>query len=211
MSISVSEAQKMIDELKNHEISLGRNPKTWYTYNNHVYGVAEIARKIATKISTMNPNTIYVMALLHDICRTEDVRLKRFHGLLGYEKLISLDENVARACLLHTFPWNNLPPYNQCGGLFFYQKKDYQFVADFLKKNPPKQEDYLIQLCDALANRNGFVTIEERAEEIRQRHIKQNIPGFMDVSTTNKLKQHFDQKIGCDIYDLFKQIPLQTT
>lgn len=200
--LSIAKAQKMINDLKNHEVSLGRDPKTWYIYENHVYGVAQAAKIIASKIKTMNSNHLYVMGLLHDICRTEDERKQRFHGILGYEKLIEIDPDAARTCLLHTFPWNELPPYRQCAALFYGNKKDYHFVADFIRKNPPKEEDYLIQLCDALANKSGFVTIEERAEEVLERHRKSQ--DFMDIVQTNEIKFYFDQKIGYNIYDLLK-------
>lgn len=203
MTLSITKAQKMVSDLKNHEISLGRDPNTWYTYENHVYGVAKIAQTIAERISTMNPNRLYVMGLLHDICRTEDERKQRFHGILGYEKLIQFDKDAARTCLLHTFAWNELPPYRQCAQAFYNKKEDYQFIADFIQNHPPKEEDYLIQLCDALANKNGFVTIEERAEEVMERHRQSQ--DFMDIVRINELKYHFDQKIGCNIYDLFKE------
>lgn len=203
MTISVTQAQKIISELRDYEISLGRDPKTWYTYKNHVYGTAEIAKKIARKIKTMNPNRLYVMGLLHDICRIEEDRIKRFHGILGYEKFITIDKDVARACLLHSFLCDELPPYNDCAEMFFQQKKDYQFVADFLQKNPPEEEDYLIQLSDNLANKNGFVTIEERIAEYIERH------GSLDIEDNavkaKKLKRYFDKKIGCDIYSLFNE------
>ena len=202
MALSKTDAKGMIDKLKEHEISLGRPPETWYTYHNHVYGVAEVASLVASKISTMDPDRLYVMGLLHDISRTEDDRLQHFHGILGYEKLLPLDEDAARICLLHSFPWDNLPPYHDCEKLFYYNEKDYQFISDFLRKNPPKEEDYLIQLCDGLANKDGFVTIEQRAAEIMERHTKQNVAGSMNVSVTNELKQYFDQKIKCNIYDL---------
>ena len=198
--LSIAKAHKMINDLKNHEISLGRDPKTWYTYENHVYGVAKVAKIIASKLKTMNPDRLYVMGLLHDISRTEDDRLQRFHGILGYEKLIRIDPDAARACLLHTFPWNELPPYRQYTKLFYQSKKDYQFIANFIKQNPPKEEDYLIQLCDHLANKNGFVTIEERAKEVMERHRKSQ--DFVDIVRINELKQYFDQKIECDIYSL---------
>lgn len=201
--LSINKAHKMINDLKNHEISLGRDPKTWYTYENHVYGVAKIAKIIASKLKTMNPDRLYVMGLLHDISRTEDDRLQRFHGILGYEKLIRIDPDAARACLLHTFPWNELPPYRQYTKLFYQSKKDYQFIADFIKQNPPKEEDYLIQLCDHLANKNGLVTIEERAKEVMERHRKSQ--DFVDIVRINELKQYFDQKIECDIYTLYEK------
>ena len=113
-----------------------------------------------------------------------------------------MDEDAARACLLHTFPWNELPPYRQCASLFYERKEDWHFIDDFIQKHPPKEEDYLIQLCDILANKNGFVTIEERAEEVIERH--HNSQDFVDIVQDHELKEYFDKKIGGDIYDLLQ-------
>lgn len=201
MVLSIAQAQDEIEKLKKHEISLGRAPATWYTYHNHVYGVAKAAQTVASQIPSMNTDRLYVMALLHDICRTEDERLGRFHGILGYEKLIQKDPDAARSSLLHTFLWNKLPPYSEMEKLFYHKKSDYDFVADFIRKNPPIEEDYLIQLCDYLANKDGFVTIEQRIAELIER--RGNKP-FFEAKTLiiNELKRYFDQKIGCNIYDL---------
>ena len=202
MSISTTKAKNLIDELKNKEISLGRDPKTWYTYENHVYGTAQIAKLIASEIKTMNADRIYIMALLHDICRTEEDRVQRFHGILGYEKFIDQDIDVARTCLLHTFPWNKLPPYDQCSELFYDNKNDYQFIENFIQNNKPTDEDYLIQLCDNLANKDGFVTLEERAAEYSTRHPNEDLTPILIDS--NEVKKYFESKIGHDIYDFFK-------
>ena len=201
MVISVKQAQKMIDDLRDQEITLGRDPKTWFTYENHVYGTAEIARRVATELKNTDPERMYVKGLLHDICRTEEGRVKRFHGVLGYEKMIERDEDVARGCLLHSFTWNKLLPYQKCAVPFFYHREDYQMVADFIEKNPPTDEDYLLQLCDNLANKNGFVTLEERLKDLIERHGPSEFIG--NIETMNKLKKYFDDKIGHDVYDLF--------
>ena len=202
MNISTEKAQNLIEELRQNEIALGRDPKTWYTYENHVYGTAQIAKMIASEISTMNAERVYVMGLLHDICRTEEDRVQRFHGILGYEKLINQDEDAARISLVHMFPWSNLPPYEKCAKLFYNKKEDYQFVAYFIEKNKPVYEDYLIQLCDNLANKDGFVTLEQRAAEFIERHGNVNVDDILIDS--NEIKDYFDTKIGHDIYDFFK-------
>jgi hypothetical protein len=202
MNISIIKAQNLIEELKKNEIALGRDPNTWYTYENHVYGTAKIAKLIASEINTMNADRVYVMGLLHDICRTEEDRIQRFHGILGYEKLINQDKDVARICLVHMFPWSNLPPYEKCAKLFYNKENDYQFVADFIKKNKSVDEDYLIQLCDNLANKNGFVTLEQRAAEFIERHGNVNVDDILIDS--NEIKNYFDKKIGHNIYDFFR-------
>lgn len=205
MTLSKIQAEKMIDQLKQEEIALGRDPTTWYAYENHVYGVAKIAKAIASKIPTMNANRVYIMGLLHDICRTEEDRYQRFHGILGYEKLIKLDKDVANCCLSHTFPWNELLSYHQCAKYFYHNKADYEFLANFFKNTPAKEEDYLIQLCDNLANKDGLVTIEQRAKELIQRRGPLYVT-LNGLKKAKELKRYFDKKIGCDIYSLFKQL-----
>ena len=70
MTISLIRANKLIEELKDREISHGRDPATWYFYENHVYGTAKIAKMIASEIKTMDPDKLYLMGLLHDISKT---------------------------------------------------------------------------------------------------------------------------------------------
>ena len=70
-----------------------------------------------------------------------------------------------------------------------------------MKHNPPTEEDYLVQLCDYLANKDGFVTIEQRIGELIER--KGHAASFQVIAQkANELKHHFEQKIGCDIYGL---------
>lgn len=200
--LRISEARIMIDELRKQEIALGRNPETWYTYKNHVFGTAELARKIAKELNMPKPNSIYVAALLHDICRIEEERIKRFHGVLGYEKMKNIDENVARSCLLHSFPWCKMKPYQECKDMFFNRKKDYDFIAKYISRIIPRDEDYLIQLCDNLANKNGLVTLEERAEEYIERHGNVDVDSILIYS--KEIKKYFDKKLGHDIYDYIR-------
>ena len=203
MSISICEAHALIDEVKQQEIALGRRPETWYTYENHVVGTAKIAQMIASEISTMNADRLYVMGLLHDICLTEQDRKQRFHGILGYEKLLHQDADVARICLLHTFPWNKLPPYDKYPDLYYHIKDDYDFIADYIATHAATDEDYLIQLSDNLANRDGFVTLEQRAEDYGSRHKGANLDPILIDS--REIKKYFEKKIGHDIYDFYKK------
>lgn len=206
MSLSISQASDLIDNLKQTEIALGRPPETWYTYSNHVYGAAKVAKTIASKISDMNPDEMYVCALLHDISRTEEDRKQRFHGILGFEKLIDKDEKAAHCALIHMFPWNVLPPFEKCGKLFYGNKKDYDFTADYIKKHTLSDTDLLVQLADGLANKDGIVTLEQRAKEVAERHRFENVQELLQPYC--KIKSYFDKKIGTDIYSLFNQQPI---
>ena len=168
--LSARQAKQLISDLKEREISLGRQPETWFTYENHIMGVATVAKTIALKIPDMNVDEIYISALLHNICRTEESREQRFHGILGYEKLINFDEKSARSALLHMFPWNFLPDYQDCSKMFFDKKDDYEFIANYIHTHDTTDEDLLIQLADGLANKDGIVTLEERAQEYSKRY-----------------------------------------
>lgn len=169
MSLSIQEATEIINEVKARDTAIGRDMSRWWMYENHITTAAKIAKNIASKINGMNAEQAYVAALLHDVCRTNERQETRFHGVLGYEKLINKDENAARAALLHMFLWNKLQPYEQCSAMFFDNKKDYDFVSDYIKQTQVKDTDLLVQLADNLSNKDGFVTIEQRATDLAER------------------------------------------
>ncbi len=205
--ISVQEARDMVEALKRKEIALGRAEDTWYLYGNHVFGVADAAKAIALKIKEMDADRVYVAALLHDIAKMEE-RTGRFHGILGYEMLKDRDEDAARACLLHMFPWNKVLPFEKCSKMFFENKKDYDFVVDYAKNTAVRDEDLLIQLADSLASKDGIVTFEERKREYVERNKIEVTPELLKdlFEPRLELKEYFDKKINGDIYDLFKEI-----
>ncbi len=205
MYLSIQEAQNLITQLKEKEISLGRAPETWFTYENHVYGVANVAKTIASHIKNMDADKVYISAILHDICRTEEDREQRFHGILGYEKLIDKDEKAARAAILHMFPWGKIPPFEKCSKMFFEKIEDYNFVADFINNTELNDVDLLIQLSDSLANKDGIVTLEQRAKEYSERHGIEISPSV--IQPRQELKTYFDKKLGLNIYNFFSQKP----
>lgn len=201
MPITVQEAENMVDEVCKRWVSLGREPDTLYMYTNHIKGAAHVAQTVALKMGNMNPEQMYVSALLHDIAKIDESSesmLGRFHGILGYEMLKDRDPAVARACLLHEFPMNKISMFKK---KFLGNESDYSFVLNYVADNPLKDEDLLIQLADSMANRNGIVTMEQRQQEYEERfNIKMTaemIEPFLEI------KSYFGKKIGQDIYSLF--------
>lgn len=204
MGLSINEAKKIIAQVKLDDEARGRDMSRWWMYENHIVTAARVAQVIASKLKNIDENKAYVNALLHDVCRTNERQIGRFHGVLGYEKLIDKDESAARSALLHMFLGNKLKPFDECSQMFFDNRSDYDFVADYVNHTTVTDEDLLIQLADNLSNKNGFVTIEERAKDLSERKGISLDKEWLDMRY--ELKKYFDKKVGTDIYNLFKKI-----
>ena len=201
--MKLGEAHNLILHEKNLTIKNGQSDNTWYFFHNHIYGAAEIAKVIAD-LAQMNTKRAYFCALLHDIGKIREQKEQRFHGVIGYEMLKDKDEHIACACLVHSFPFNQLEDFTHIQKALFNKINDYQMLSDFINKHPLDDYDLLVQLADGLANAYGLVSIEERVEEYAHRHGIE-IP-FSMLYALNELKKYFDKKIGCDIYTLFSRI-----
>jgi len=205
MSITIQEAKDMINAVRDRWVLLGRAPETLYMYDNHINGVANVARTIALKLGNIDPDKAYVSGLLHDIAKIDESpesKVGRFHGILGYELLKDKDPDAARASLLHEIPWNKAQKYEF---KFLDNKDDYEFAMNYIAANPLTDEDLLIQLADTMANKDGIVTMEQRREEYEKR-FNMEVPAEL-IQPYMDIKQYFDKKIGMDIYDL---LPIKT-
>ena len=114
------------------------------------------------------------------------------------------NEDIARACLVHTFPFNRLESFEHYRKIFFDKKEDYDLLADYIRSHPLNDYDLLVQMADGLANAYGLVTIEERVDEYARRHGIE--PPQSMLCSMYELKDYFDRKIGRDVYSLFNRI-----
>ena len=70
---SRKEAVKLANGYLQERIFNGSKPQIIFDHGVHIYNVAKIAEKIAEKTNgALNPNTAYVLGLLHDIGRIKD-------------------------------------------------------------------------------------------------------------------------------------------
>lgn len=198
------EAEEYVSGLLEFALVHGREPGTWYKFHNHIYGVAAVAEKIAAKLGNLDPERAWALGLLHDAGKMQEPFVQRFHGIVGYEMLKERDELAARISLSHTFHFNILPPYQAAEKMFFSKKEDYDFIREFFAGHKVCEYDKLIQLCDGLANCNGLVTMEQRAEEFAVRY-GMPLPAYV-ISGARKLKLYFDEMLGFDLYRLFDEI-----
>ena len=196
-------ANELILREKKLELANGRKEETWYLFHNHVFGAAEVARVVA-EAAGLDTNRAYFSALLHDIGKIREKFDQRFHGVIGYEMLKNENEDIARACLVHTFPFNRLESFEHYRKAFFDKKEDYDLLAGYIRSHPLNDYDLLVQMADGLANAYGLVTIEERVDEYARRHGIEPPQSMLD--SMHELKDYFDRKTGRDIYSLFNRI-----
>ena len=168
----------------------------------HSYSAAENAKYIAEKCADLNPESAYIMGLLHDIGRREG--FKNFSHLFDGYDFLSLQgyPDAARICLTHSFPVADIN--------IFFGKKDctdeqFEFLKDFLLHVQYTDYDRLIQLCDAISMPQGAVLMEKRFVDVATRY---GLPDFTlrKWQAFLKLKDYFDDKTGCNIYTLLPNI-----
>ena len=167
------------------------NPGPW---GNHSRIAACCAEKIAAECKDMDSNKAYILGLLHDIGRKFGVR-HLGHVSDGYSYMMSLGyDEAAKVCLTNSFHDQTTDGYI---GKFDTTQEELQIIRDALQTLAVDEYDRLIQLCDALAGAERVLDIEERMKDVKQRY------GYYPQEKWEnniRLKQHFEEKTGRDIY-----------
>jgi hypothetical protein len=121
------------------------------------------------------------------------------HTVDGYHFLQDLGfEDAARICLSHSFSVKDV------GAIYGEQDcspDDLGFLEGYLKSAEYDDYDRLIQLCDALADANGFVLIEKRMLDVTLRY-GVNRYTVAKWRATLAIRDDFEAAIGCSIYSL---------
>ncbi len=194
---SLEKAEKLLLEAE------ARSPGPWVA---HSRNVALAARRLAEPHPDLNPETAYVLGLLHDIGRQEGVTGMR-HTLDGYTFLMKLGyDDAARICLTHSFPRQDA---RAIFGRWDVSEEEFTFVDDYLSSLTYTDYDRLLQLCDCLALSSGLCLLEKRMIDVALRH-------GLNVYTVPKwqafidLQKHFESIIGCSIYEVLPGV-VETT
>lgn len=180
------------------------NPGPWVA---HSIRVAEAARIIAELHPDLNPETAYILGLLHDIGRREGPK-GMLHVLDGYRFLNARGhEYAARICLTHSYPVKDA---RSGASDWDGTDKEFQFIVDYLAGIEYDEYDRLYQLCDSLALPDGFCLLEKRWVDVLMRY--QNFTEFTlpKWQAIAGLQRHFDEVLGRNIYSLLPGIA-QTT
>ena len=176
-----------------------QNPGPWVA---HCKVVAKAAETIASKCG-LDSNRAYISGLLHDIgyYGYREGKGRTCHIYLGYELMMEkCHEAIARICLTHSFPYQNMNAYG--GSDMNCSDAELAEIAAFLAKTTYNDYDKLIQLCDCLGTAEGICLMEKRMIGVVSRH------GFNDFTVRRwdaffALKAYFDDKCSVNIYSLF--------
>lgn len=140
------------------------NPGPWVA---HSRNVALAASLIAQRHPRIDPDSAYILGLVHDIGRREGVTYIR-HLIDGYNFLNNLGyADAARVSLTHSFPIPDLYVYM---GDHDCMPSELQFLEDFLATVEFNDYDRLIQLCDGIAQPEGFCLLEKRIVDVALRY-----------------------------------------
>lgn len=173
------------------------NPGPW---TKHSLNVGIAARNIASKISGMDEEKAYVLGVLHDIGRRVGIVNIPKHVYEGY---IYANQNgweeVAKICMTHSYPL-------MCKEFDYEPETEEETVIkEYIVNCECDDYDLLIQMCDSLATDYGFCILEKRFVDVARRYgvFEKTIERW---NTTFAIKEYFEGKMGCSIYDVLPDI-----
>lgn len=188
---SITEAEKEL------QIAGELNPGPWMKHSLNV-GIA--ARNIAEKVPGMDKNKAYIVGILHDIGRRVGIVNIPKHVYEGYVFCMGKGwDEAAKVCMTHSY-------------VLMREEFDYEpatkeeiEIKQFIMNCRTDDYDLLIQLCDSLATDYGFVIIEKRFVDVTRRYgiMEKYIEGW---NKTFEIKEYFESKMGCSIYDVLPDI-----
>lgn len=179
------------------ELAGRQNPGPWVDHS--VY-VGQAAAAIASRVSSMDPEKAQACGLLHDIGRRVGVVSIPKHVYEGYRYALGKGWNeVAKVCMTHSYPLMEEERKNLGGS------EEERCIRNYLKGCQWDDYDFLIQLCDSLAAGYGFCILEKRFVDVARRYgLEENtLPRWERVFS---IKEHFEEQIGCSVYDLLPDI-----
>ena len=171
------------------------NPGPWADHSRYV---AQACENIAKHCPHLNTDDAYSYGILHDIGRNEGVTSER-HLLDGYRYCKARGwDKAAQICISHAFMIKDI---STSIGIFDMPQEDKDFMEQFVQHAIYDDYDLLVQLCDALALPTGFCLLEKRFVDVAIRYgshpvLAERWKAVLDI------KSHFEEIIGCSIYDL---------
>ena len=185
------------EAMRELELAGELNPGPWVKHSVNV-GIA--ARKIAEKISSLDPEKAYIVGLLHDIGRRVGIVDIPTHICEGYRDCMEKGwDEAARICMTHSYlrmqeEFDSEP-----------DNEREKMIREYILHCEADDYDRLIQLCDSLAVDYGFVILEKRFVDVTRRYgiMEGYIKGW---ETAFAIKESFEKEMGCSVYDVLPDI-----
>lgn len=184
-----------------------QNPGPWFGHSIHVAHATEnIIIELIKKGYKLDADIAYNAALLHDIGRYKGFTKSVIHSYDGYMYMNDLGyTGNAIICVTHSFPcknehidiaaeWNLVPDHMKS-----------RLVAILNEHSNYDLYNKVITLCDALADADGFTTLERRLISVGLRHgttshTSLHWKGFYAI------KQELEVLIGKSIYTVLPDV-----
>ena len=171
------------------------NPGPWADHSRYV---AQACENIAKHCPHLDTDDAYIYGILHDIGRNEGVTSER-HLLDGYRYCKARGwDKAAQICISHAFMIKDI---STSIGIFDMPQEDKDFMEQFVQHAIYDDYDLLVQLCDALALPTGFCLLEKRFVDVAIRYGSHPVLAERWKAVLG-IKSHFEEIIGCSIYDL---------
>ncbi|MBE5106732.1 HD domain-containing protein [Bacillus thuringiensis] len=184
-----------------------QNPGPWFEHSIHVaHATEKIIVELIENGYDLDVDVAYNAALLHDIGRYKGFTKSVIHSYDGYMYMNDLGyTGNAIICVTHSFP---------CKNEHIDIAAEWSLVPDHMKiqlvDTLNEHSDYdlynkVITLCDALADADGFTTLERRLVSVGLRHgttshTSLHWKGFYAI------KKELESLIGKSIYTLLSDV-----
>lgn len=148
----------------------GSRPDVIFKHAVHIFNVAKIAEYIAKQTAaspdSLDPDTAYILGLIHDIGRIKDeTKTKVPHGLEGFNFLVRKGlKKLAPISLTHNFVSKQINPDD----FPVYSKQQIRLAKSYLSDIEYNDYDRLIQLADTFSRGNEILSIQERIDKNKQ-------------------------------------------
>jgi len=179
------------------------NPGLW---KQHSEFVALACKNIAEHCENIDSNTAYILGLLHDVGRRVG-RVSERHMIAGYQYCMEQGwDKVAKICITHSFMIQDI---HSAIGKWDVTKEEYALTESIINSVVYDDYDLLVQLSDALALPTGFCLLEKRFIDVACRY-GINESTVERWKKTIEIKDYFEKKIKCSIYDLLPNVKENT-
>ena len=203
--ISRGKALELASYYLQERIHHGSNVKIIFEHAVHIFNVAKIAENIAKQTGgELDPDTAYVLGLLHDIGRIKDETVTKVpHGIEGYNYLKNNGyQAIAPICITHCF-------INKEFKLSDYPAYDAKLlckVQRYLRTIEYNDYDRLIQLADLFSRGKEIMSIQQRLDRNKSFYHIENMSYDKNAFALRDYMNHKYrinvEKIVADIFDL---------